>query len=122
MFSISSGGTKWTPWSTYKNGDYEAYLDEAKAEADKVCSGEADDAGTDDDAAEDSGSTEKDDDSGTVEDTGTDDDSGVEDSGTDPWDDDADVDDSGTDPTGDESADVPDDDGEMDYDWDGDDY
>lgn len=26
MFAISSGGTNWNPWSTYKNGQYKAYL------------------------------------------------------------------------------------------------
>lgn len=66
MFTISSSGTKWSPWSTYKNGAYLGYLDEAKTEADSVCSGgdPAADSGTDDaadDAADDTGDDAADD-------------------------------------------------------------
>lgn len=33
---ISNGGTYWYPWSTWKNGDYKAYLKEGQDELDKL--------------------------------------------------------------------------------------
>lgn len=34
--SISSGGTDWTPWTTYKSGAYKMWLDEAQAAVDAL--------------------------------------------------------------------------------------
>jgi hypothetical protein len=36
MWTISSGGTNWRPWSTYLNGAYRAYMAEATAAAQRV--------------------------------------------------------------------------------------
>ena len=38
-YRISSGGTNWTQWSTYKNGSYKAFLDRARAAAADTSSG-----------------------------------------------------------------------------------
>jgi hypothetical protein len=35
-FSISSGGVNWHPWSTYNNGLYTAWLDDAQAAVDRL--------------------------------------------------------------------------------------
>jgi hypothetical protein len=35
-FAISSGGTNWQPWSTYKNGAYASWVDEAQNAVDRL--------------------------------------------------------------------------------------
>jgi len=35
-YSISSGGSNWSPWTTYKNGKHRPFLDRARAAADAV--------------------------------------------------------------------------------------
>lgn len=36
MLAISSGGTRWTPWSVYLNGSYQAYLADARRAVEDV--------------------------------------------------------------------------------------
>jgi lysozyme-like protein len=55
MAQISSNGTNWSPWSTYKNGAYKKYLAAAEA-AEKMLEGAKGDAGSGADSGGGSGS------------------------------------------------------------------
>jgi len=35
-YNISSGGSNWTPWTTYNNGAYQQYMDRARSAANQV--------------------------------------------------------------------------------------